>query len=80
MRFFTPIGDQPSNDSNIPLEDDGHNNSDVDGVDLFPSPAPENRCALAQPPPPPGDAPTALEDSDSDGENWLEQAKRKHLS
>ena len=54
----------PSDDSNIPLEDDGHNNSDADD-DLFP-PAPENQCALAWPPPPPGDAPIALEDSDSD--------------
>ena len=71
---FTPIGDQPSDDSNIPLEDDGHNNSDADD-DLFP-PAPENQLP---PPPSPGDAPTALEDSDSDGENWLEQAKREHL-
>ena len=47
MMRFTPIGDQPSDDSNIPLEDDGHNNSDVDDDDLFPSPAPENQHALA---------------------------------
>ena len=47
QRGFTPIGDQPSNDSNIPPEDDGHNNSDADDNDLFPSPAPENWCALA---------------------------------
>ena len=52
----------------------------MDDDDLFPSPAPENWCALAQPPPPPGDTPTALEDYDSDGENWLEQAKRENLS
>ena len=32
------------------------------------------------PPPPPGDASIALEDSDSDNENWLEWAKREHLS
>ena len=75
---FTPTGDQPSDDSNIPPEDDGHNNSNVDDDDLFPSPAPENWCAPAQPPPPPGDAPIALEDSDSDGENWLEQAERDY--
>ena len=36
-RGFTPLGDQPSDDSNIPLEDDGHNNSDADD-DLFPPP------------------------------------------
>ena len=52
----------------------------MDDDDLFPSPAPENQHALAQPPPLPGDAPTAPEDSDSDDENWLEQAKREHLS
>ena len=52
--------------SNIPLEDDGHNNSDADDDDLFPSPAPENWRALAQPPPPPGDVPIAPEDSDLD--------------
>ena len=75
---FTPIGDQPSNDSNIPLEDDGHNNSDVDD-DLFP-PAPDNWHARMPPPPPPGDAPIALEDSDSDSENWLEKAKRENIS
>ena len=73
-----PIGDQPSDDYNIPLEDDGHNYSDADD-DLFP-PAPENQHALARPPPHPCDAPTTPEDSDSDGENWLEQAKREHLS
>ena len=44
-RGFTPIGDQPSNDSNIPLEDNGHNNSDADD-DLFP-PAPENQHAAS---------------------------------
>ena len=51
--------------TNIPLEDDGHNNSDAD-KDLFPPPAPENWHARLPPPPPPGDAPDALEDSDSD--------------
>ena len=64
QRGFTPIGDQPSDASNIPLEDDGHNNSDVND-DLFP-PAPENQHAQLPPPPPPGDAPSAAEDSDSD--------------
>ena len=52
----------------------------MDDDHLFPSPAPENQHAHAQPPPPPGDALNALEDSDSDGENWLEQAKRDYLS
>ena len=61
---FTPLGDKSTDDSNIPLEDDGHNNSDVDD-DFFP-PAPENRCARLPPPPPPGDAPNAPEDSDLD--------------
>ena len=45
---FTPIGDQPSDDSNIPPEVDGHNNSDADD-DLFP-PAPENWHARLPPP------------------------------
>ena len=78
QRGFTPIGDQPSDDSNIPLEVDGHNNSDADD-DLFP-PAPKNWRARMPPPPPPGDASVAPEDSDSDSGNWLEQAKREHLS
>ena len=46
--------------------------------DLFP-PAPKDWCARMLPPPP-GDASIALEDSDSGSENWLEQAKREHLS
>ena len=51
--------------SNIPLEDDGHDNSDVDN-DLFPPPAPENQHAKLLLPPPRGDAPDAPEDSDDD--------------
>ena len=48
--------------------------------DEFFSPTPKKWHATLPPPPPPGDAPTALEDSDSDDENWLENAKREHLS
>ena len=75
---YTPIGEEPDiDDSNIPLEDDGHNNSDVDD-DLFPPPAPEKQHAKLPPPPPPGDAPNAPEDSDSDSD-WFEKAKEKSL-
>ena len=79
-RGSTPIGDEPDNfdDCNIPLEDDGHNNSDVDN-DLFPPPAPEKQCATLLPPPSPGDAPDALEDSDSDDEDLFEKAKEESL-
>ena len=77
MRFYS-YWRQPSDDSNISPEDDGHNNSDADGDDLFPSPAPENRRALARPPPPPGDALNALEDSGSD-DDWIEKAKENNI-
>ena len=48
--------------------------------DEFFSPTPKKQCATLPPPPSPGDAPTAPEDSNSDDENWLEKAKREYLS
>ena len=77
QRGYTPIGDEPGTDDfNIPLEDDGHNNSDAD--DDFFSPTPGKWCATLPPPPPPGDAPNAPEDS-SDDDAWIEKVKEKDI-